>query len=557
MFKRYNEGYLKRQKQNQELLVYINKYTVISVPIVVAVLIFYPLLQIGLTERYSFLAFVISYTALIQYVIIKIYQVRKMPILPLFVEALSFSLLHISGGVGIVFILGFQHPVSIFWLMVIVIGYINFGRLGHVITGLLFAFMAVIDFIVYGNNETAYMLSSFSLFIAIFISSLSVTKLLDLTVMKNEALSKSRKEERAQRDSLSTVINNLSDAVIATDTKGIIRVFNASVINLLDTNQNLMSKNIDSILHLTDQDDKPVSISSMLKKATRVVTEDSLTMDISDEQVRLEITYSPIRNTHQDGETLNQEGYVIILRDVTKAKSLEEERDEFISVVSHELRTPIAITEGAIDNARLIFEKGTSKKDVIKKTLSMAHDQIVFLAKMINDLSTLSRAERGVADEAESIDVTELVHALYDEYTPQAKEKGLILNLSTHGKLDTVKASRLYLQELLQNFITNSIKYTKEGHIDIVAERKKDVISFSIVDTGIGISKADQEKVFQKFYRSEDYRTRETGGTGLGLYVAQKLAHKLDTQINVESRLNHGSTFSFEMKAEKTKSSKR
>ena len=70
---------------------------------------------------------------------------------------------------------------------------------------------------------------------------------------------------------------------------------------------------------------------------------------------------------------------------------------------------------------------------------------------------------------------------------------------------------------------------------------------FSIIDTGIGISKSDQKKIFEKFYRSEDYRTRETGGTGLGLYISEKLARKLNTRIELKSRLNHGSTFSFEI----------
>jgi signal transduction histidine kinase len=110
-------------------------------------------------------------------------------------------------------------------------------------------------------------------------------------------------------------------------------------------------------------------------------------------------------------------------------------------------------------------------------------------------------------------------------------------------------ASRLYLHELLQNFITNSIKYTKEGSVTVSVRNKDGLVTFEVKDTGIGISKADQAKVFKKFYRSEDYRTRETGGTGLGLYVATKLAKKLNTTINLSSRLNHGSTFSFAIKA--------
>ncbi len=118
------------------------------------------------------------------------------------------------------------------------------------------------------------------------------------------------------------------------------------------------------------------------------------------------------------------------------------------------------------------------------------------------------------------------------------------------SKLGKVNVSRLYFEELLQNFITNAIKYTKSGSVTISATRTKGVVRLSVSDTGIGISRSDQNKVFSKFYRSEDYRIRETNGTGLGLYVANKLAHKLHTTIELKSRINHGSTFSFELPVE-------
>src|SRR5690606_37935210 len=92
-----------------------------------------------------------------------------------------------------------------------------------------------------------------------------------------------------------------------------------------------------------------------------------------------------------------------------------------------------------------------------------------------------------------------------------------------------------------------AIKYTKEGSVTLKVSRHGEHIAFGITDTGIGISKNDQAKIFKKFYRSEDYRTRETGGTGLGLYVAAKLSKKLGTTIEVKSRLDHGSTFSFSL----------
>ena len=184
-------------------------------------------------------------------------------------------------------------------------------------------------------------------------------------------------------------------------------------------------------------------------------------------------------------------------------------------------------------------------KSMLTDSIKMAYNQITFLAGMVNDLSALSRAERGVADNSEKIDVKELAHNLLKKYSEDAKTKKLHLNLDLSPKLEAVMTSRLYLEELLQDFITNAIKYTKKGSVTIDFKQKKNNIIFSIKDTGIGVSNSDKQKIFDKFYRSEDYRTRESSGTGLGLYIAEKLSHKLGTNISLTSRLNHGSTFSF------------
>jgi signal transduction histidine kinase len=101
------------------------------------------------------------------------------------------------------------------------------------------------------------------------------------------------------------------------------------------------------------------------------------------------------------------------------------------------------------------------------------------------------------------------------------------------------------LHDLLQNIVNNAIKYTKKGEVSLTISKHDNDITFAIKDTGIGISKTDRLKIFDRFYRSEDYRTRETGGTGLGLYVASRLAKQIGTKINLDSQINKGSTFSF------------
>jgi PAS domain S-box-containing protein len=367
---------------------------------------------------------------------------------------------------------------------------------------------------------------------------------------RRQSLVSSQANERLQYNRILTIINNLSDATFSTDDEGSVIMYNAACLNLLDTNDNLKGTNINGLFNLSDADKNPVKLIDILNKAKKTVRRDDIRHTYSDgEEIRLEMTYAPIKSTYsrrQKGQI--QAGFILIIRDVTKQKSLEEERDEFISVVSHELRTPITIIEGTLSNLQIMMTMPKKpEQSLLENSLSTAHDQVMYLAKMVNDLSTLSRAERGIADAGEDISVDELMHTLHKEYEKDARARKLHLDLDLGTKLGTIHVSRLYVEELLQNFITNAIKYTNEGSITVCAKAKNGTVYFAVKDSGIGMSRSDQQKIFAKFYRSEDYRIRETNGTGLGLYVSAKLAHKIGTTISVTSRLNHGSTFKFEL----------
>lgn len=462
-------------------------------------------------------------------------------------RAIRMTFFHVLGSVFIVAYIGASFPLVVLWIILILASYTYFGIFGAGISIVTVGATAVADSIFYPETMTANIAMASSIIL------LSVALVGFFRVQERDEVEflTAISDERLQRDSILTLINNLADAVISTDKDGRIQIYNAASLSLLDTNENLAKKHIDDIIVMYDQDDKPVRFIDILHESHSVTILDTLNMVIGEENVRLELTYSPIRNSYREKDETEKDGYIIILRDITKSKSLEEERDEFISVVSHELRTPIAIAEGTISNTQILFERDNIHDKLLRDGLETAHEQVVFLAKMVNDLSTLSRAERGVADEPELIDVRQLVDGLFNEYAKEAKEKGLRLDLDVTGKLGTVMASRLYLHELIQNFITNAIKYTKEGTITFKTVQKGGRVIFTVSDTGIGISKTDQAKIFNKFYRSEDYRTRETGGTGLGLYVAVKLAKKLGCKIELTSRLNHGSSFSFSLPVEK------
>lgn len=351
-----------------------------------------------------------------------------------------------------------------------------------------------------------------------------------------------RSDASLERERLTSLINSMADGVLAIDESGKIVVTNGAALNILDINTTLVGRHINKILNLLDKNNQPVDLEEIIRNTkTQFSSRDWLLSYPDGSTVNLYVSLAPVRLGYgKEG----MKGYVLLLRDITREKSLEEERDEFISVVSHELRTPIAIAEGNIGNAEFIFEKAGQGNKAIAEALKTAHDQINFLAGMINDLSTLSRAERGkLAVEVESINTHDMINELASIYGAQAEAKGLELRLETDPHLELLQTSKLYAKEILQNFITNAIKYTEKGSVTVGAVSKNDGVEFYITDTGIGISKPDQEKVFDKFFRSEDFRTRQNNGTGLGLYVTMKLARLIHAEIELESVLNKGSTF--------------
>ena len=457
------------------------------------------------------------------------------------------SLYHLIAICYILFVSGFSMPFIGGWVVLMMAAYAYFSTSGLRLSIATLFLVAILD-VLLNIEQQHYLLVNVLYLTATLLIGIIAVAVSRAHEVDSRELSRSHAEEILQRDRVITIVNNLADAVLSTDNDGVIQIYNAASLSLLDTNNSLTGKNIDDIVKLIDTSNKRFKFLSAFKRAKSVQSRDDLSATISDETIRLSVIYSPIRganSNHSDEES--SDGYVVIIRDITKQKSLEEERDEFISVISHELRTPLTIAEGTLSNAQVMMHRDDIPKSTLNESVDMAHDQVLFLARMVNDLSTLSRAERGVADTSEPIDVKELIQDLYSEYAPQAEEKGLRFNLDLDHGLGNIVASRLYLKELLQNFVTNAIKYTKEGEIVVSVKKSNGKIDFSVKDSGIGISKSDQSHIFEKFYRSEDYRTRETGGTGLGLYVASKLAKKLGTSISMNSRLNHGSTFGFEL----------
>jgi two-component system, OmpR family, phosphate regulon sensor histidine kinase PhoR len=362
------------------------------------------------------------------------------------------------------------------------------------------------------------------------------------TKLVNKTIDQSLEQER-----LKTLINNMSDGVVTMDDELNVIHYNGFALNILNLNYDITGKDLSQLMRLINKDLKSVTLEDIaMKTVSTTISRDYRLVYEEGDTANLYISLTRVTNGNGTvGEENDAQGFTLIFHDITKEKSLEEEREEFISVISHELRTPIAIAEGDISNSQLLYERG-GDPNMIKSALEEAHKQVMFLGGLVNDLSTLSRAERDKVEFTPTdVDFIKLLNELQHAYSSEAETKGLKLQLSLPKTLPTIKSSELYVREVLQNFITNAIKYTDTGQVAVSASPSDDYKSIivDITDTGIGISTSDQAKVWEKFYRSENYKTREHSGTGLGLYVVTKLVKIIHADIKLTSALGKGSTF--------------
>lgn len=178
-------------------------------------------------------------------------------------------------------------------------------------------------------------------------------------------------------------------------------------------------------------------------------------------------------------------------------------------------------------------------------------DRFDHLNRMINDLMLLSKFDTSQVDlNRVPLRLDLLIKDIYDLFQTLAEQKGIGLEISALPETLVVGDKRR-LQQLFGNLIDNAIKYTREGSVRITSQRNGNRVNIKVNDTGMGISKEEQANIFMRFYRVDKSRSRDTGGTGLGLNIADSIARAHPGRIEVESELNRGSSFTVWVPAQK------
>jgi signal transduction histidine kinase len=211
-----------------------------------------------------------------------------------------------------------------------------------------------------------------------------------------------------------------------------------------------------------------------------------------------------------------------------------------MNIAAHELKSPVTPIKGYLD--LILQDEKTSKK--IKDWAKISLRNSERLLRLVDDILDVSRLDTDTMRfEMEKFPIVEILDEIVEDMKPPVESKGLKLITNIQGRLPSILGDRHRLAQVFKNLMVNAIKFTDHGSIGIKAEKYKDYVLISITDTGIGISKNEIKKVFNKFYQAYTGDDRENEGTGLGLFICNEILEKHKGKIWAESELGKGSTF--------------
>jgi PAS domain S-box-containing protein len=358
------------------------------------------------------------------------------------------------------------------------------------------------------------------------------------------------------------IIDSIDDGVVLIDEKGVIRLFNpaAQKITGLRADESI-GLDYKTILKLFDDDGKAYEPSQdpfaqVFEKGLSVHDNGAAIANRDKKQIDITITASPLLDNKK-----TVTGIIGVFRDVSEERRQEKRSADFVSTASHEMRTPVAAIEGYL---ALALNDRVSKIDSkAREYLEKAHESTQHLGRLFQDLLTSTKAEDGrISNHPKVIEMSNFIEKVVEDLRFSAEKKGLHMeyvmgtpdggvNTSNNGGSGVKVIKPFYyvnvdperLREVITNLFDNAVKYTEAGKVTLGLTGNNEVVQLSVNDTGPGIPADDIPHLFQKFYRVDNSATRTIGGTGLGLFICQKIIELYSGRIWVESELGKGSTF--------------
>ena len=230
---------------------------------------------------------------------------------------------------------------------------------------------------------------------------------------------------------------------------------------------------------------------------------------------------------------------------IDEIKNSDRMRRDLIANISHDLRSPLASVQGYLET--IFIKEKSLKPDELKHYLNIVYKNIQHLNKLVYDLLELSKLDaRQIKPKPEPFSLAELTQDVVLKFKPQADKNNIDINSSFPSDLPMVKADIGMIENALSNLLENALNYTPEkGNVTVGLKVIDKFVKVEVSDSGSGIPKEDLPHIFDRFYRVD--KSRSTEGTGLGLAITKKIIEAHESEISVDSKLNSGTTFTFNL----------
>ena len=335
---------------------------------------------------------------------------------------------------------------------------------------------------------------------------------------QREHIARQLSDLETRSGTISAIMDNINEGIILTNEQGIILSANKSVLRVFEKDSTVDGKNILEFL-------RDVDFSEHVRGA----------LDGNAGEMGMERAHRTYRVyfSHVSGG-----GAIILFLDITEKAKSEKLRREFSANVSHELKTPLTSIYG---NAEML-QNGMVKENDKQAFYGQIKDEAGRLIALIEDILMISKLDEGSGQESfEAVELAEVAAETVEALSQKAAENQVAVQVSGAGI--SMKANRSLMYEMFYNLIDNAIKYNKPGGavtVDII--NMDNQIKINVADTGIGIPKEAQSRVFERFYRVDKSRSKKTGGTGLGLAIVKHIVMVHDGKIELQSRQDKGTT---------------
>lgn len=337
-----------------------------------------------------------------------------------------------------------------------------------------------------------------------------------------------------EKSRLNTIIESISSGVLLINREGKVVYFNRACL------QKLQFEKLEIEDYIIDK--LPENISKLVNKIfSDHSTDKSYTTEVEilpEGELVIEATCSPV--PHPDGTFA---GVVVVLKNITGLKKIEQLKSQFVSMVAHELKTPMAAVLGYLDI--LIDDTLHVSEEKKIEYLTRSDIRLKGSLELVNDLLDISRMEMAINHrEIGDINVKEIVDQSIDLQDLEIGKRSIKVNISIEADLPKLKMDIEEAKKIINNLISNAVKYNREnGTLTVNGYTKNNYVIIEIQDTGIGLKEVEVKKLFHQFYRAKNKYTRAISGTGLGLSIVKRLVESNHGKIDVESEYEKGTKF--------------